>query len=153
MSRKMRKLGRVSVQLGLLLASATFCIVGLVAGSRSPGLAGGIPMTAGPITDLDVSYEITPNPAHVGDMVTGSGMLTVVGGPGPVKITITVPTVDGGDIQGSFTTTVDENGTFGIQLPPVEAGGYPGTYTGTVKVESGSVSDTEVFTYTVLPPL
>lgn len=154
MAPVLARVGKMSLVVAILLTSATFCAVGLlaprqpmiVAGTSGPGGASGTPVTA-----IDIQPSITPNPATVGEMVTVGATISIVGGPSQVTFTITWPTPEGGSYEGSFTTVLDENGVYGIQPPPLPFGGSPGTYSVTMRAEAGGVSDAETITFTVLP--
>lgn len=155
MPRMSRRIGKITLGFGVLLASATFCLVGLVGGRQHLTVAG-TPKPAsgagGPITSIDLKSSITPNPVKVGQDLKVSGSVTIVGGPMPVKFTLTVPKPGGGSYTGSMTVTVDENGFYGFELPPLPADLDPNTYSFTMKAEAGAVSDTETVTLIVQAP-
>jgi len=154
MAPVLARVGKMSLVVAILLTSATFCAVGLLAprqpmmmaGTSGPGGASGTP-----VTSIDIQPSITPNPATVGQMITVGGTVSIVGGPSQVKFTITMPTGDGGSFEGSFETVLDENGVYGLQPPPFKMGGNPGTYSVTIKAEAGTVSDTKTISLTVNP--
>ena len=154
MAPVLARVGKMSLVVAILLTSATFCAVGLLA-PRQPMMVAGIPGLGGasgtPVTSIDIQPSITPNPATVGEMVTVGGTVSIVGGPSQVKFTLTLPAGDGGSYEGSFETVLDENGVYGLQPPPFKMGGTPGTYSVTIKAEAGTVSDTETITLTVNP--
>lgn len=144
-----RRIGKISICAGILVASAAFFLAGvfnpprlIVAGT--PGATRGSPVSA-----INIDPSITPNPAKVGDMVTIGGSLSIVGGPAQVKFTITYPTPEGGSYEGSFEMPLDENGLWGISLPPIPVGNSPGTFSATVKAESGEVSTTKTIAFTI----
>jgi hypothetical protein len=147
-----RKIGKVTVSVGILLASAGFFLAGLLNPYQTVGVAqvpGGT--TGSPVTSIDLQSSVAPNPVTVGQMVTISGSLRIVGGPAEAKITLTVPAKGGGTYEGSFTTMLDENGLWGFTAPPFTVSTLPGSYTVTVKAEAGGFSDTESVTLTVNP--
>lgn len=148
MAPNLGKVAKLSVGLSILLGSAAFCVVGLLGPVRPTTVTAA---SGAPVTSIDIQASITPNPVTVGEMITVSGTVSIVGGPSQVKFTITVPTGDGGSYEGSFETVLDENGVYGLQPPPFEIGGDPGTYTVTIKAEAGPVSDTETVSLIVNP--
>lgn len=146
-----RKVGKISICAGILIAAAAFFLAGIFNPPRM--IVSGAPGTGSgnPVTSINISPSIEPNPATVGQMLTVGGSVSIVGGPAPVRFTFTVPTSSGGSYEGSLTTTFDENGLYGLQAPPFPAPGRPGTYSVTVRAEADGVSDTKTITLTILP--
>jgi hypothetical protein len=92
----------------------------------------------------------TPNPATVGQKVTVSASVAIVGGPSQATFTITVSVPGSESYTATFQTVLDENGLWGFALPPIEAEDE-GEVTITVAVEAGGAKDTETLTFTINP--
>lgn len=146
-----RRIGKISICAGILVASAAFFLAGvfnppqmIVAGA--PGAASGSPVSA-----INIEPQITPNPAAVGETVTVGGTISIVGGPAQVKFTMTFPIEGGGSYEASFEEPLDENGLWGFTAPPFECDMEPGSYSFTLKAEAEGVSETETITFTINP--
>ncbi|KPJ55912.1 MAG: hypothetical protein AMS16_03410 [Planctomycetes bacterium DG_58] len=152
MTIRSRRIGKISICAGILVASAAFFLAGvfnpprmIVAGQPVNGAAGS------PVTAINIEPHITPNPVTAGQMVTVGGTVSIVGGPAQVKFTITYPMPDGGSLEGSFEVPLDENGLWGFTAPPMPAGLRAGTYTATITAEAEGASETETITFTINP--
>lgn len=147
-----RRIGKISICAGILVASAGFFLAGvfnppqmIVAGAPGGGASGS------PVTAINIEPQITPNPVTAGQMVTVSGTVSIVGGPAQVTFTITFPMPGGGSVEGSFEVPLDENGLWGFTAPPMPASQKPGTYSATITAEAEGVSETETITFTIDP--
>ena len=150
MTFQARSMGKMTLMAGMLVASVAFFVAGLLNARQSPLVAQTQGSSGSPVTAISLKSTITPNPVTAGQTMTISGSLSVVGGPTPAKITVTVPT-GGGSVSGSFSTMLDENGLWGFDAPPFKMPSKPGTYQVTIKAEAGTVSDTKDIAVTVNP--
>jgi len=146
-----RKVGKISICAGILIAAAAFFLAGIfnpprMVVSGAPAGGGG-----GSVSSISIDPTIDPNPVTVGQMLSVGGSVSVVGGPAPVTFTVTVPSGDGGTYEASFTTTFDENGLYGFQAPPFKAPDDPGTQSVTIQAEAGGVTESKTITLTIEP--